>query len=138
MSQHITRKLYRNSSILKKYQRARFLYTCKSQTAISRNTPSYGEKLHAKNIKNSSFCRGSNTIKLIACKNKIVIPQQLQLYVVKWYHIYILHTRWYRTEEIILQHVYCPDIRNAFQEEFTECDICQRKKRSKKNGKLTA
>ena len=124
MSQRITRKLYRNSSILKKYQRAHFLYTCKSQTAISRKTPSHGEKLQ-KNIKNNSFCRGSNTIKLIACKNKIVIPQQLQLYVVKWYHTYILHTRWYRTEEIILQHVHCLDIRNAFKEEVTECDICQ-------------
>ena len=37
------------------------------------------------------FCRVQSTINLITYKYKIVIPQKLQKYVVKWYHMYLLH-----------------------------------------------
>ena len=40
---------------------------------------------------------------------------------------------------MIIQHLYWPDIRNTFRTEVTNCDNCQRKKRSnKKYGELTA
>ena len=71
------------------------------------------EKLTCAEYKKGYFCGGRNTIKLITYKNKVVIPQQLQRYIVKWYHTYILHTGWDRTEEMILQNLYWTDIRNG-------------------------
>ena len=44
-----------------------------------------------------------------------------------------------RTEEMIFQHFHWPGIINSVQKEVTNCDTCQRKKRSnKKYGKLPA
>ena len=44
------------------------------------------------------FCGGSNfDLKLITCKDKIVIPSKLQSYVLHWYHTYLLHPEMYRT-----------------------------------------
>ena len=43
------------------------------------------------------------------------------------------------TEAMIFQHLYWPDIRNAVWKEVTNCDTCERTKRSnKKYGKLPA
>ena len=45
------------------------------------------------NIQNRLFFVGGNTINnIIKCKNKIVIPQKIQKYVVNWYHTYFLRT----------------------------------------------
>ena len=88
--------------------------------------------MHAQNIKNDSFRGGRNTIKLITYKNKIVISQQLQRYVVKWYPTYVLHPVWDRMEAMIRQHVYWPDIGKDVQKEVIECDVCQRTKQSTK------
>ena len=54
-------------------------------------------------------------LKLITCKDKIVIPPKLQSYVVHWYHTYLLHPGMYRTEAMICQHFYWPDIRYALR-----------------------
>ena len=72
-------------------------------------------------------------------KNKIVIPQKLQKYVMKWYHTYLLHPRLDITEAMIRQHLYWKGIIEAVQKEVTKCDTCQNKKRStKQNSKLPA
>ena len=53
--------------------------------------------------------------------------------------MYILHTGIDRMEAMIFQHLYWPVIRESFQNEFTGCDVCQRKKvPTKKYGKLPA
>ena len=86
------------------------------------------------------FCGGSNIdIKLITCKNKIFIPPNLQSYVIHWYHTYLLHPVMDRTEAMICQHLYWPDIRNVVRTEVSNCDTCQRTKWShKKYGKSPA
>ena len=46
-----------------------------------------------------SFFGGSNIdLKLITCKDKIVIPSKLQSYILYWYHTYLLHPEMDRTE----------------------------------------
>ena len=77
--------------------------------------------------------------KLVTYKNKIVIPQKLHKYTVKWYHRYLLHPVLDRMETMILQHLYWPGIRAAVQREVTRCDFCRRTKRSAKTyGKSPA
>ena len=45
----------------------------------------------------------------------------------------------YRTEEMINQYLYWPDIIDAVRKEVSNCDTCQRTKRSNKQyGKLRA
>ena len=83
--------------------------------------------------KKGYFCGVRKTIKLVTYKDKIVIPQKLQKYVVKWYHTYLLHPGLDRMEAIILQNLYWPGIRESVQKEFTRCDVCQRTKKSTKN-----
>ena len=76
-----------------------------------------------------SFLGGSNIdIKLIMCKDNIVILSKLQSYVLHWYHAYILHLVMDRTEAIIFQHLYWPDIRYVVWKEVTNCDTFQRTK----------
>ena len=54
-----------------------------------------------------------------------------------WYHTYILHPGMDRTEAMIHQHLYWPNIRNSVQTEVSNCDTFQRTKRShNKYGKL--
>ena len=43
-----------------------------------------------------------------------------------------------KTETMIRQNVYLPNIINVVRKEVTSCYTCQRKKRPKKNGKLPA
>ena len=63
-----------------------------------------------------SLREGSNIdIKLITCKDKIIIPSKLQSYVVHLYHTYIFHPGMDRMEAMIHQHLYCPDIRYTVQ-----------------------
>ena len=90
------------------------------------------EKLNSTENKKGSFRGILDTIKLVTFKNKIVIPQLLQRYVVKWYHTYILHTGRYRTQAMIHQHFYWPGIRKNARKEVTKCDVCQLTKRSTK------
>ena len=111
--------------MIKKYQRLEPSITAKYTTSI---------------YQKCSFRGGSNIdIKLITCKDKIFIPSKFQSYVVHWYRKYLLHPGMDRTEAMILQHLYWPDIRDAVRNEVINCDTCQRKKRSnKKYGILPA
>ena len=72
-------------------------------------------------------------------KNKIFINQKFQQYFSKWYHTYLLHTRWDRAEVMICKQFYFPDIRNVSQKEVTECEVCQHTKQLTKTfGQLPA
>ena len=102
-----------------------------------RGYPFLLEKLKRANIK-YSFCGGRNIIELVTYNDKIVIPQKLQKYVLKWYHTYLLHPGLDRTEAMICQHFYQLGIREAVQKEVTNCEVCQRTKQSIQNGKLPA
>ena len=70
-----------------------------------------------KSIHKTSYFHGGSIINmsLITCNDNIVIPLITQIYVLHWYHIYLLHTGIYRTEVMIFQHFYCLVIRNDFQ-----------------------
>ena len=86
-----------------------------------------------------SLSGGSNNdISLIMCKDKIVIPSIIQKYILHWYHKYLLCPGMNRTEAMIRQNLYWPDIRYAVRREVTNCDTCQRKKTNKQYGKLPA
>ena len=76
------------------------------------------------------YCRrGSNIyLKIITCKDKIVITSILQSYIWYWYHTYLLHPVMDRMEDIIHQHFYWPGIRDAVRKEVTNYDTCQRTK----------
>ena len=77
---------------------------------------------------------GSNIdLSLITCKGKIVIPSKIQSYVLNWYHTYLLHPGTDRTEAMIRQHLYWPDIIYLAQKEVTNCDTFQRTKQSNEN-----
>ena len=51
------------------------------------------------------------------CEDTTVILSILRSYVLNWYHTYLLHPGMDRTEAIILQHFYSPDISDAVQKE---------------------
>ena len=71
------------------------------------------------------------------CKDKIVIQSILQSYVLHWYHTYLIHLGMDRTEAMIFQHLYQPDIIYTTQKKVTNCDNCQcTKPPNKKYGKL--
>ena len=73
------------------------------------------------------------------CKDKIVILSIIQSYILYWYHKYLLQPGMDRTQAIIHQHFYYPDIRDAVWKDVTNCDTCQSTKLSnKKFGKLPA
>ena len=95
-----------------------------------REDPFLTEKLKCKQFTRGSFRGGQNTIYLKTYKDKIVIRQKLQKYVVKWYHTYLLHPGLEQTEEMILQHLYWQGLKEAVHREATKCDTCQRTKLS--------
>ena len=70
-------------------------------------------------------------MELVTYKDIIVIPQKLQKYAVKCYHLHLLHPGLDITEATIHQNLYCPGPREEIQREGTGCDTCQRTKRRK-------
>ena len=53
------------------------------------------------------FCGGSNIdLKLVTCKDKIVISKKLQSYVLHSYYTYLIHLGMDRTQAMICQHLY--------------------------------
>ena len=99
-----------------------------------RTEPSIKAKYKDGTYHKGSFHRGSNIdLKLIMCKDNIVIPPKLQSYVLHWYHTYLLHPIMERMEAIIHQHLYWTDIRDSVRKEVTNCDTCKRTKLSNKN-----
>ena len=76
--------------------------------------PSIGAKYKDGTYHKGYFRGGSNIdLSLITCKDKIVIPPKIQIYVLHWYHAYLLHLEMDRTKMMIFQHLYWPDIRYA-------------------------
>ena len=92
-----------------------------------RSEPSLMDK-----YKNGAYYKGyfggvsNSDIKFITCKDNIVIPSKLQIYVLHWYPTYLLHPVLDRTKAMILQHLYWPDIRDAVRKELNNWDTCQR------------
>ena len=77
-----------------------------------------------------SFCGASNIdLNLITCEGNIVNPDIIQIYVLHWYHTYLLHPGIDRTEAKICQHLYWNGIINSALKEHTNCDTCQRTKK---------
>ena len=103
-----------------------------------REEPSKKDKYTTSTYQNVSFCGGTNIdLKLISCKDNIIIPSKLQRYVVHWYYTYIHHPGMDRTEAIIRQRLYWHGIIDAVQKEVPNCDTCKRTKWSNtKYGKL--
>ena len=100
--------------------------------------PSITAKYNTGTYQKVSFCGGSNiNLKLIKCKDNIVIPSKLQSYVVYWYHMCLFHTVMDRRSAMIRQHLYWPDIIDSVRKEVTNGDTFQRTKQSnKKYGEL--
>ena len=66
-----------NLNLIKKYQRTE---------------PIIKDKFKNGNYHKVLFCGSSNIyVKIITCKDKIVIPSKIQSYVLHWYHTYIIH-----------------------------------------------
>ena len=76
---------------------------------------------------------------LICRNNKIVIPEELQVPMVQWYHQYLCHPGETRTELSIAQHFYWKGLRKTVHDVCSKCQSCQFLKRRKGNyGKLPA
>ena len=57
------------------------------------------------------LCGGSNiNLKLITCKDKIVIPSKLQSYIVHWCQMYLVYPGIDITDAMICKHWYWPNI----------------------------
>ena len=85
--------------------------------------PSITDKYKDGTYHKGYFCGGGNIyLKLIMCKDNIVISSLLKSYVVHWYHTYILDTGMDRMEAMVRQHLYWPNIIDAFRKEVSNCD----------------
>ena len=75
---------------------------------------------------------------MLICKNyKIIVPKNLQNYVVYWYHTHLLQSVTERTEASISQHYYWHNLRNKIHTDINFCTECQKnKKQNIKYGKL--
>ena len=86
-------------------------------------------KLKTDIYKTGSFRGGSNiNLKLITCKDHIVIPLIIQIYVLRCYQMYILHSGMDITEATIHQHFYWTRIRKSSWKEVNNSDTFQRTK----------
>ena len=111
-----------------------FLIYFKLIQKYQREEPSITAKCTDGTYHKGCFCEVSNIdLKLIACKDKIIILSILQSYVVHWYHAYLLHPGTDRTEAMICQPFYWTHIRDAVWKEGSNCDTFQHTKQSNKN-----
>ena len=84
-----------------------------------------------------AFHVGGKTRALVCYKDKIVVPNKLQKYVIDWYHTVLCHPGINRTEETISQHLYWPKMRDQITNYVSACPTCQKsKRRVKKYGHL--
>ena len=78
-------------------------------------------------------------VKVITYKNKIYIPEALQLRVIEWYHEYLCHPGETRTEETIRRTMTWPNLREQVRSFCKTCKQCQKcKKIRKQYGHLPA
>ena len=71
-----------------------------------RKDPIPTKKITRAEYKKGYFRGSRNTIKSVTFKDKIVIMQLIQKYVVRWHHSYLLHTVLDRTEAMLCQYFY--------------------------------
>ena len=64
------------------------------------------ESLKVLNIKQIYFGAGNTILNIITFDNKICIPTKLQIYVIIFYHKYLLRPETGRTEAMIFQNLY--------------------------------
>ena len=57
-----------------------------------REYPLLMKKNNCTTYQTSSFRGGQNTIKPVMYEDKIIIPQKIRKYAVKWYHMYLLNS----------------------------------------------
>ena len=117
--------------ILNKYQRKGEQLLSKLKRAVEKSSTDHTE------YTTKSF-RGGGTVTDLICRyDRIVVPKQLQKYVLEWYHTYLLHPGRDRTEETIKQHLYWPNMHVDICAHVSTCDTCQKtKKYNKKYGHL--
>ena len=76
---------------------------------------------------------------LIFKSDKIVVPKNIQKYVVYWYHTYLLHLVTERTDASISQHYYWNNLRNKIHTHIKVCMECRKNRKINiKYGKLPA
>ena len=81
-----------------------------------------------------TFHGGRKHYDLLCTKDhKIYVPVTLQDRIIQWYHTYLLHPGFNRTEETICQHFWWPGMHAQFQSHIKYCDTCQRYKKQHKN-----
>ena len=61
------------------------------------------EKLKCANYRTKYICGDRNKFMLICKNDKIIVPTILRIYLVDWYHTYLLHTVTGHTEATIIQ-----------------------------------
>ena len=123
MSRRIQWKICQKFTTSKNCQRAFFPVSFNIIDRYHLEDPFLTEKINCAKYQKGSFHGGRNTIELVTYKNKVLIPQKLQKYVVNWYHTYILHPGLDITEAIICRHLYWSGIREAVLKEVTNCGV---------------
>ena len=87
----------------------------------------------------TAFHGGETSIDLIACKEKIVVPEALRDRAVHFYNTCLLHPGINRTEATIAQHLWWPNMRQHIRHICEVCPSCQKNKKTyKKCGFLPA
>ena len=88
-----------------------FSYQFKLIYQYQQKDPSLIDKYEIDTYQKGYFCGGSNIyFNLITCEDNIFIPLILQSCMLHWYHTYLLHPVMDRTEAMICQKIYCPEI----------------------------
>ena len=64
------------------------------------------ENFNCENHERGYFIGFRITIKTVMYNDKIVVPQKLRRYIVKWYHMYLLHPGLDKNEAMVCQHFY--------------------------------
>ena len=88
-------------------------------------------------IRIKSFRGGEKCRELLCCNDKIIVPEQLQVPMVKWYHEILCHPGVTRTEMTINRHFTWTNLKKTVQTVCANCETCKRtKRRTSKYGKL--
>ena len=124
---------------IKRISEVTFRITLKFVQRYQQSYPTLMDKYNNDMYHKASFCGGINdNLSLIACMDKTAIPSIHQSYVLHWYHTYLLHPVLDRTETMIWQHLYWPNIRYAIRKKVKIVTFVNLQKDQIKYGKLPA
>ena len=110
---------------IKELPKGTFTLSFKTYRHLSAQRSLTNKKLNCAEYTKCYFSGGWNTIEIVMYNGRILTSQKLQKYVVKWYHMYLLHTGLDRTEAMVHQNLYWPGMREAVQKEFKKCGTFQ-------------